>query len=107
MPDAHGVEAVSRLKRHYPAIKILVVSFHAENEFKRGCRKAGAAGYVVKDAIYKELRDGIRAVLAGRTYMGAHASQELLVDYAPPPAAIGEPRSDFRRWPRPICPCSN
>jgi hypothetical protein len=36
-------------------------------EFKHGCRKAGANGHVVKDAIHAELLDGIRTVLGGKT----------------------------------------
>ena len=78
MPDAHGIEAVSEIRRHYPDVKILVVSLHRENEIKHRCRKAGAAGYVVKDAIYDELRDGIRLVLGGMTYLGKDATDETV-----------------------------
>src|SRR5690349_20481530 len=93
MPGTRGVEAVTELRRHYPAIKILVVSFHAENEFKRACRKAGAAGYILKDAIHAELRDGIRAVLAGKIYMGATAADAKPSDFVLCSAAIAECRS--------------
>jgi CheY-like chemotaxis protein len=82
MPDAHGVEAVTGLKRHFPDLKILVISLHRENEFKQWCRRAGASGYIVKDAIHDELCDAIRAVLSGKTYMGADAPYEIVVpDY--------------------------
>ena len=67
MPDTHGIEAVVEIKRHYPDVIVLVVSLHREIEFKHGCRKAGANGYVVKDAIHAELLDGIRTVLGGKT----------------------------------------
>ena len=81
MPDARGIDAVTELKRHYPDVKIVVVSFHRENEYKRGCRRAGAVGYVVKDAIGDELREGIRAVLGGKAYMGADAAEAMFSDY--------------------------
>lgn len=81
MPDTHGVEAVTEIKRHYPDVKILVISLHRENEFKHRCRKAGAAGYVVKDAIHDELRDGIRTVLGGKTYLGVDTPDPMLSDY--------------------------
>lgn len=77
MPDTHGVEAVTEIKRCYPDVKIVVISFHRENEYKYRCRKAGAAGYVVKDAVHAELRDGIRTVLDGRTYPGPYAPDDI------------------------------
>ena len=81
MPDAHGIEAVSELRRHYPDVKIIVISFHRENEFKNRCRDAGAAGYVVKDAIFDELLDGMRTVLSGNTYFGADAPELMFSEY--------------------------
>ena len=80
MPDSHGIEAVTEIKRHYPDVKILVISLHRENEFKYSCRNAGAAGYIVKDAIHDELRHGIRTVLDGKIYMGADGPDETVSD---------------------------
>lgn len=71
MPDTHGIGAVTELRRHCPDVKILVISFHRENQCKHRCRNAGADGYIVKDAICKQLRDGIPTVLRGKVYMGA------------------------------------
>jgi DNA-binding NarL/FixJ family response regulator len=93
MPDARGIEAVTGIKRHYPEVKVLVLSFHCENEFKQQCHDAGAAGYVVKDAIHDELREGIRAVLNGSTYLGADAADAMVPDYLPGFAATGIGRS--------------
>jgi DNA-binding NarL/FixJ family response regulator len=74
MPDARGIEAVTEIKRHYPDMNILVLSSHAENEYKRCCRNAGAAGYIAKNAISDELCAGIRAVLSGEYYLAANAA---------------------------------
>lgn len=87
MPDAHGIEAVAAIRQRYPELKILVVSSHREHEYKHRCRNAGAAGYIVKDAIHDELRDGIRAVLGGKTYMGADTSGRALSSFLLDPAA--------------------
>lgn len=95
MPDTHGIEAVSEIKRHYPDVKILVISLHRESEFKYSCRKAGAAGYIVKDAIHDELRDGIRTVLGGKTYVGADAPDEMASDYLVGSTATNEDRRYF------------
>jgi len=93
MPDAHGVEAVTELKRHYPDIKILVMSLHCEYEYKYRCCKAGAAGYIVKDAVHEELCDGIRTVMLGRNYLGADAHYDTLATHALMSAANNEDRS--------------
>ena len=82
MPDAHGTDAVIGLRCHFPEVKILVVSFEQGGEYRYQCRKAGAAGYVSKDAIYDELRDGIRTVLEGRMYFSAVPPDEMLSDHA-------------------------
>ena len=82
MPDTRGIEAVTEIRHHYPDVKILVVSFCRENEYQRRCRKAGAAGYIVKDAIHDELCNAIRTVLGGNTYLGAVAPDEMFSDCA-------------------------
>jgi DNA-binding NarL/FixJ family response regulator len=65
MSDACGIRAVAEMKRHYPQVKVVVLSLHEEDEYKEQCRQAGASGYVVKDAVHGELRSGIRAALRG------------------------------------------
>jgi DNA-binding NarL/FixJ family response regulator len=95
MPDACGIEAVAAIRCHYPELKILVVSSHPEREYKHRCRKAGAAGYIVKDAIHDELRDGIRAVLGGRTYMGTDTGAEALANFPLDPVANKEAAKAF------------
>ena len=94
MPGAHGVDAVTEIRRAYPKVKILVVSFHREDEYKRMCRQAGADGYVVKDAIGKELCHGMRAILGARTGLGAHAPDEAVAGYTPGSNALIEPRDN-------------
>ena len=93
MPDTHGIEAVTEIKRHDPHVKIVVVSLHGEIEFKHRCRKAGAAGYIVKDAIHAELLEGIRTVLRGKTYLGADALDVMVPEYMVGFAATKSERS--------------
>ena len=77
MPDARGVQAVTEISRVYPEVKILVVSSHHEREYQRRCCEAGASGYIVKDTVYGELREGIRAVLGGGTCPSALSAQTV------------------------------
>jgi DNA-binding NarL/FixJ family response regulator len=96
MPDTHGVEAVTGLRHHFPEAKILVVSSHREDEYRHHCHKAGASGYIVKDAVHAELRSGIRAVLSGRIYPGAGAAKKAVparVAGVPTPASANNART--------------
>jgi DNA-binding NarL/FixJ family response regulator len=95
MPDTHGVEAVTEIKRHYPDVKVLVISLHREIEFRHRCRKAGAAGYIVKDAIHDELRTGIRKVLSGKTYLGADVPDATVSDCLVAPFATSDGRGCY------------
>lgn len=88
MPDAHGIEAVTEINRCYPDVKILVISLHAENEYKHWCFKAGAVGYVVKDSIHDELCDGIRAALGGKTYLSLNSAGEMVPGFVVGRAAM-------------------
>jgi two-component system NarL family response regulator len=93
MPDTHGIEAVTGLRHHFPDAKILVISGHSEDEYKYRCHKAGASGYIVKDAVHAELRSGIRAVLSGRSHPGAGAAKKAVPVRAPGPAAANNART--------------
>ena len=93
MPDAHGVDAVAEIRRLQPEVKILVVSSHHEDEYQRMCRRAGADGYVVKDAIAQELCDCMRAIFGARTGPGA---TDAASNYSPGSTALIEARDHFR-----------
>jgi len=90
MPDARGVEAVSGIKRHYPDVKVLVLGYQCESEFKQTCYGAGAAAYVVKDAIHEDLCDSIRAAMGGRSYLGTNAADAMFPNYRTGSAARAE-----------------
>jgi DNA-binding NarL/FixJ family response regulator len=87
------VDAVAETRRLYPKVKILVVSLHREDEYKRMCRQAGADGYVVKDAIAQELCDCMRAIFGAGPGPGATDAGSK---YLPGSTALAEARDNFR-----------
>lgn len=93
MPDARGVEAVAGIKLHYPEVKVLVLSFRREREFVERCREAGAAGYVVKDAIHDGLCDLIRTIAGGKIHDGTEAADAMVPDILPAVATSGVGRA--------------
>jgi DNA-binding NarL/FixJ family response regulator len=64
MPDMNGVAVTRALKSRPDAPKVVILSFHAEPEYKDMALHAGADGYVVKTELYKDLLPLLRS-LAG------------------------------------------
>jgi DNA-binding NarL/FixJ family response regulator len=78
MPKMHGTEAIREIRKRSPQTKILVLTVHRNEEYIFATFKAGAAGYVVKDASYVELATAIRAVLQGKQYISPSISASVI-----------------------------
>lgn len=89
MPDMSGIEATRRILAELPDIKIIALSMHSDRRFVREMLAAGAAGYLLKDAAYDELRNALDAVNRSQTYLSPAldaAAQEQDVPAPPEPA---------------------
>jgi len=69
MPDLNGVGATARIVARHPAIKVIALSAYSERRFVSEMFRAGAAGYVTKNAASTELLRAIRAVIKGDHYV--------------------------------------
>jgi DNA-binding NarL/FixJ family response regulator len=81
MPDLNGLEAAARLAREEPRTRTIILSMHAAEEYVRQALKAGAAGYVLKDAAPAELELAIRAVARGETFLSPGVSRQVMDGY--------------------------
>jgi DNA-binding NarL/FixJ family response regulator len=81
MPELNGIEATRRLQKDHPRIRVLALSMHKDNVFVREILRAGAAGYLLKDAIDQELLTAVRAVASGEGYLSPSVSEAVLSDY--------------------------
>jgi two-component system response regulator NreC len=81
MPELNGIEATRRMVTANPRIKILVLSMHKEAVYVREILRAGARGYILKDAIDTELLSAVRSVAKGDGYISPAVSGALLNDY--------------------------
>ena len=81
MPGMNGIEAVTEIKRRYPDVRVLVMTLHKTEEFIHASLKAGADGYILKDATHDELRVAIRSVLQGKTYLSMDVSGKVVSGY--------------------------
>jgi DNA-binding NarL/FixJ family response regulator len=68
LPKMNGFEVLRRAIAERPGLAVLVLSMYAEASYVRATLKAGAAGYVSKEASEEELLTAIRAVAQGRLY---------------------------------------
>ena len=77
MPGKNGVDIVKILKDKYPALKILMLSMHPEDQYAVRCLKAGASGYLTKNTAPEKLVDSIQVIAAGRKYITAELAESL------------------------------
>ena len=80
MPRLGGLVALPEIRRKAPDARILVLTMHADDEYLRQSLKAGAAGYVLKQAADQELLLAIRAVMRGEVYIHPAMTRSLLGD---------------------------
>ncbi|MBI5889585.1 MAG: response regulator transcription factor [Nitrosomonadales bacterium] len=81
MPGMNGIEAIVDIKRRFPAIRVLVLTVHKTDEYIHESLRAGADGYILKDASHDELRIAIRSVLNGKTYLSPDISSKVISGY--------------------------
>jgi DNA-binding NarL/FixJ family response regulator len=81
MPGLNGLEATARLARSHPETAVIILSMHAAEEYALQALRAGASGYVLKDADLNELELALNAVARGQTYLSPAMSKHLVSDY--------------------------
>jgi DNA-binding NarL/FixJ family response regulator len=81
MPGMNGIEAMTDIKRRNPDTRVLVLTIHKTDEYIHESLRAGADGYILKDATHDELRVAIRSVLNGKTYLSPDISGKVIHGY--------------------------
>jgi two-component system invasion response regulator UvrY len=77
MPVKNGIDTLSQLKHERPALPVLVLSMHPEEQYAVRALRAGAAGYLTKESAPEELVAAIRKVCAGGKYVSASLAEHL------------------------------
>jgi DNA-binding NarL/FixJ family response regulator len=88
MPEMNGVQAIEAIRREAPHAKIVVLTTYEGDVQALRAMKAGAAGYLLKSSLRKELIETIREVHAGRKHLSAEIAGKIAVH------AIDEQLSD-------------
>lgn len=82
MPRLSGIEAARRIHEALPGTRLLVLTMHDDEEYILKMVRAGASGYLLKDGAASELLAGIKALKAGKTFFGPHATRALAEAFA-------------------------
>jgi len=81
MPTLNGIEVARQVTQRTPQTRILILSMHSAEAYVAQSLKAGALGYVLKQASSADLIAAIHAVHAGRRYLSAPLSEQAINNY--------------------------
>jgi len=77
MPDKNGIDTLKTLRHVKPELPVLMLSAYAEDQYAVNLLRAGAAGYLNKEAASTQLVGAIRTVVQGRKYVSPSLAQIL------------------------------
>jgi DNA-binding NarL/FixJ family response regulator len=89
LPGKNGIVILKSVRVRFPSLKVLVVTVDDEKIYALRAFRAGAGGYIMKDAALVAILEAIRMVLAGDVYLSAglyrHAMSQFLLHPLSPP----------------------
>ena len=80
MPGRSGLDVLKQVKQNFPKLPVLILSIHPEEQYAIRVLKAGAAGYLSKDAATEELVEAVQRVLQGRKYISPSIAEKIAED---------------------------
>ena len=80
MPGIGGLEATRRLMTVHPDLKVIVITAMSDDIYPRQLLKAGAAGYITKNADQHEIQDALTTVMDDRVYVSPEIAQLMVVN---------------------------
>jgi DNA-binding NarL/FixJ family response regulator len=95
MPDLTGIEATRRILEADPTVGILIVTMSEDDESLFAAMRAGARGYIPKDAERGEILSAIRAAAVGEAVFGASIARRVAEFFAAPRSPAAEPFPDL------------
>ncbi len=81
LPDMSGIEVTKQIKASWPAIAVVALTIHEDEEYFFNMIQAGASGYIPKRAAPEELLTAIRTAAAGEVYLYPSLAKLLVKDY--------------------------
>ncbi len=91
MPGTDGITATADLRQRLPAARVLVLTTYADEAAIVPALRAGALGYLTKDASAEQIETAIRAVHAGQTHLDPAVQETLVAAVTSQPTPVGPP----------------
>lgn len=92
MPLLNGLEAVRRLKKTLPSLKVVFLTMHGDVDFATEAFRVGASGYLLKHSAAEELTTAIHEALQGRVYITPLIAKGVLTAFMENPDAAVDGR---------------
>jgi two-component system response regulator NreC len=98
MPGGSSLEAIPAIREESPDTEIVVLTMQQEPAFAREALRAGALGYVLKEAADDELVQAVRLAAAGESYLNPKLGARIASEPPPgPPDDLSEREADVLR----------
>ncbi|OAI50266.1 hypothetical protein AYO44_17910 [Planctomycetaceae bacterium SCGC AG-212-F19] len=81
MPGLNGLDALRIIRQRAPATRVVVLSMHGTAPFVSAALQCGVSGYVLKGSRISEIVAAVREAAAGRRYLNAPLSDQVIADY--------------------------
>lgn len=78
MPEKTGLEILEQIRAERPALPVLILSMHPEEQYAIQAFKSGAAGYLTKTSVSEELVKAVRKVDSGGKYVSPHFAEKMV-----------------------------
>jgi DNA-binding NarL/FixJ family response regulator len=86
----NGLECVAQIKRRQPHVRMVLLTSLRTEEHVRAALRAGADGYVLKDASIEEVQLALRNVAMGKKYLSPDVSEHVFDTFLQPNRAVGK-----------------
>ncbi|MFG2354846.1 response regulator [Streptomyces sp. NPDC048521] len=94
MPELGGIEATRRITSGHPDIKVLVLTTFDLDEYVYEALRAGASGFLLKDASADQLAEAVRVVAAGDALLAPGITRRLIAEFS---RLDGTPRAPLKQ----------
>lgn len=84
LPGMNGIELIKRIKAGFPGIEAITLTVFDDEQFAKQAIKAGAIGYVIKDAAQEELVKAVRAAAKGESLISTSIARKLIEEMTEP-----------------------
>jgi DNA-binding NarL/FixJ family response regulator len=84
LPGMNGIDLIKRIKVSYPQIEAITLTVYDDEQFARQAIRAGAIGYVIKDAAGDELVTAVMAAAKGESLISTSVARKLIADITEP-----------------------